>query len=262
MLAALPAADMQFNGFGIFAALLGLCFGSFAGVVCKRTVEGESIISPPSYCPNCGDRLKWRDMIPIMGWLLLRGRCRYCKAAVSFRYPVLEAASAVLFVSMAKHTGIQLSVLSLWGLAFVLLCVAAIDWDTMEIPDGLLVVGVVCGVAWVLLNDAGHNWIDALFGAAAGALPLFLLDRLVWIFAKKPGFGFGDVKLMAVVGLFLGPMGIPAAYFIAFVAGGVYGAILLITGRAQRGSYLPFGPFLCLGVLVSFLSLYSQVWFA
>ena len=322
--------------FLIFAAVVGLCFGSFANVVTNRLVKDQPVSWPPSYCFSCKTRLKWRDMVPIVSYVALRAACRYCKGTISRRYPLVEGICAVLFVFMARHTGVTFAVLPLWGLAFVLLCVSVVDWDTMEIPDGLLVFGAVCGAAWVALSyycglsygglshgpgcglssyglsygpgyepgcglsygsgygpshgpgygtshglSCGPNygpsshgpshgpgyapshgpnygsswwssWRPALLGAAAGALPLFLVDRLVWMVAKKPGFGFGDVKLMAVCGLFLGVARVPAAYFFAFVCGGAFAAMLLVSGRAKRGSYFAFGPFLCFGVLVAF----------
>lgn len=229
----------------------GLCFGSFAAVVCRRTVSGESVVTPRSYCLNCRTTLKFKDLIPLASWLFLRGKCRYCKAPLSLRYPLIEAAAAVLFTVVFIFTGLHISILPLWGLIFVLLCVAVIDTDTMKIPDGLLIAGAVCGAAWVLLNETGHNWQGAVYGMAAGALPLFLLNKLVWIAVKKQGFGMGDVKLMAVAGMFLGMHGVFTAYFIAFVSGGVFGAAMLISGKAQQGEYLPFAPFLCSGVFIS-----------
>lgn len=241
--------------FLLLAAALGLCFGSFANVVVCRlaNANGESVLSPPSHCLGCGYRLKWRDMIPLLSWFFLRGRCRYCQVAISKRYPMIEAACAVLFVLLAKHTGYVVYVVPLWCLAFILLCIAVIDWDTMLIPDSLLVCAAVSGVAWLLLATSAPLWSDAFLGMAAAALFLLLLNFITWIAAGKPGFGLGDVKLMAVAGLFLGWQGMPAAFFFAFVSGGAYGALLLLMKKAERGGYLPFAPFLCAGVLLALL---------
>lgn len=252
--AAAMLALMPDSFFTVFAAIIGLCFGSFAGVVVYRIPRGESVVRPRSHCPRCGAFLKWRDMVPIVSWLALRGRCRTCDGAVGPRYLMMEITCAVLFVLMAGHTGISFNVIPLWCLAFVLLCVGVVDFDTMEIPDGLLLFGALAGVAWGVLVYDLIGWVDALLGVAAGALPLWVLDRAVWLVAKKPGFGFGDVKLMGMAGLFLGWQGVVAAYFVAFVAGGVFGVFLMVSGRAERGSYLAFGPFLALGVLVAMLN--------
>jgi len=137
------------------------------------------------------------------------------------------------------------------GLFFVLIAVAVIDWKTMLIPDRLLAAGAVCGALWIWVGNISLP--DALFGALAGALPLLILDYLTKTFAGKPGFGFGDVKLMAMSGLFLGWTGVASAFFYAFIAGGIVGVVLLVSRRAERGSYIPFAPFLCGGVFLALL---------
>jgi len=140
---------------------------------------------------------------------------------------------------------------------FILLTVSVIDWDTQEIPDSLLLAAAITGGIWV---TAGHfsplfpeapGFIAAGLGILAGGLPLLLIDKLVIILFKKDGFGYGDVKLMAVCGLYLGVSIMFAAFFFAFIAGGIYATFLLITGRAKRGEYIAFGPFLCAGVIAA-----------
>ena len=195
-------------------------------------------------------------MIPLISWLILRGRCRFCQGAISKRYPITEMTCAILFALIAKHTGYEVYVVPLWGLAFVLLCIAVIDWETMMIPDSLIILALISGLVWLLLAPAAPLWRDAFFGVLAGVSFLLFLNLLAWIVVKKPGFGFGDVKLMAVAGLFLGWQGLPVVFFFAFVSGGIYATALLLAGKAERGSYLPFGPFLCGGVLVA-LALHS-----
>ena len=236
----------------IIAAILGLCLGSFANVVIYRLQKGESVVSPPSHCMDCNTRLLRRDMVPVFSWMILRGKCRYCNIKISPRYPITEGICAILFVLIARQ-GADFSVLPLWCLAFVLLCVAWIDWDTMTIPDSLLIIAAIAGVCWVAFFPHTLSWSDAMIGAIAGALPLFVIDRIVLLVAKKPGFGFGDVKLMAAAGLFLGWQGIVFAYFAAFIAGGVFAVYLLLVKKAERGSYLPFGPFLCFGIMFGLL---------
>ena len=236
----------------VFAALIGLCFGSFANVVIYRLPQGKSVVSPPSHCTACNVYLKWYDLMPVVSWLALRGKCRYCNTKITARYPVTEVMCAVIFTIIAIRHGADVYVLPLWCAAFILLCVAWIDWDTMKIPDSLLIVAAIAGVCWVL-SSSTLTWQDAVLGVLAGALPLLLIDCMVRLIAKKPGFGFGDVKLMAAAGLFLGWHGIYIAYMAAFIAGGIFGVYLLATKKAERGSYLPFGPFLCFGVLLSLL---------
>ena len=239
----------------IYAAVFGLCFGSFANVLIYRLPRGESVVKPPSHCPACDRRLAAADLIPVLSFLLLRGRCRYCKARISPRYPLVEAACALLFAGMALYTGPALSLIPLCLLAFVLLCVSGADIDTREIPDGLVVFGAVCGILWVaasfVLPTGAPLWSDALLGALAGASPLFLIDRLTILLLKKDGFGYGDIKLMAMAGLYLGWKLALVSLLFAVVAGGLFGAVLMIIRRVEKGAYLAFGPFLSAGVLAS-----------
>jgi leader peptidase (prepilin peptidase)/N-methyltransferase len=240
----------------IYSALLGLCFGSFANSLIYRWPRNESIVTPPSHCPACKHRLEARDLIPVVSWLLLKARCGYCKERISARYPLVEAVCALLFACAAWQAAAWPDIIPLCVLVFALLTVSVIDWDTQEIPDGLLITGATAGILWVAASHffSGLNApgvIDALLGAGAGALPLFLLDRLVLLLIKKDGFGFGDVKLMAVAGLFLGWQMVLVSFFLAFIAGGMYAAFLLFSGRSKRGTYMPFGPFLAAGVLAA-----------
>lgn len=237
----------------IIALIAGLCVGSFANVVASRLPKGLSVLSPPSFCFSCDSRLKWRDMLPIASFVLLRGCCRHCKAAISRRYPIVEGLLGVFFVMIARHTESTFDVLLLWGLAFVLLCISLIDMDTLEILDGFLIFGTILGILWIALSAESPGPSSAALGVVLGALPLYLIDKLAWFYAKKPGFGLGDVKLMAMCGLFLGTGGIAAAYFFAFVSGGVFAVVLLASDRSKRGTYFAFGPFLSFGVLASLL---------
>ena len=237
-------------------ALLGLCFGSFANVLVYRLPLSIGITTPPSACPACKSPIRFYDLLPILSWAWLKGRCRHCSASISPRYPLVEASCALLFTGMALYAPIACAiVLSLF--AFLLTSIALIDADTQHIPDVLLAVTCIIGVGWVA---AGHfapyfpkapGFISAVLGILAGGLPLLAVDRLVLTLFKKDGFGYGDVKLMAVCGLFLGWQLVLVAFFFAFITGGMYAAYLLITGRAKRGQYIAFGPFLCAGTVAA-----------
>ena len=238
------------------AAVIGLCFGSFANVLIYRVPRKTSIISPPSACPACDYRIAPYDLLPIISWVLLKGRCRNCHESISPRYPLTEVACALLFAGMVLYTP-TLSAVFLSLFAFVLVTISLIDWDTQEIPDVLLLTAALMGVSWVIagqfspLFPKAPGFIYAGLGILAGGLPLLIVDWLVLKLFKKDGFGYGDVKLMAVAGLFLGVRFTFAAFFFAFLAGGVYAAFLLITGRARRGEYIAFGPFLCAGTITA-----------
>jgi leader peptidase (prepilin peptidase)/N-methyltransferase len=239
-----------------YAVIFGLCFGSFANVVIYRIPRGESVVSPPSRCPGCGKRLTLTDMIPVVSRAVLRGRCRYCRARVSCRYSIVEIMCAALWLGNIFFTGAGWHIIPLGVLAFVLLCISWIDFDIREIPDGLVIAGAVTGILWVITGiifpEANAPvWHDALLGAAAGSMPLFLIDRLTVIFAGKEGFGFGDVKLMAMAGLFLGWQLTLAALLFAVVSGGISGAVLLASKKIKRDGYMAFGPFLAAGIILS-----------
>jgi len=242
----------------IYALILGLCFGSFANVAVYRIPRNESLLSPPSRCPKCGRRLAITDLIPVVSWLLLRGKCKYCGEKIAIRYPVTESMCALLFFGMACYTGANLAAIPLCVFAFILLCISLIDFETQEIPDPLLIVGATAGILWIAAGAifARHEllapqWSDALLGAIAGAGPLFLIDRIAIILLGKEGFGFGDVKLMLMAGLFLGWKLALISLLFAIVAGGAFGAAMMAAKRLERGSYMPFGPFLAVGSLAS-----------
>jgi len=234
----------------IFVFVLGLIFGSFANVVIYRLPKGKSVVKPASACPTCGKQLKLYNMTPLISWLLLRGKCCFCKEKISFRYFLVELSCGVLFTLMLIHTP-TLAVIPLWIFAFILLVIFFIDIDTQEIPDVLLIIAGVGGVAWVGLGQI--LWVNALLGVFAGTLPLLIIDKLCLLFTKKDGFGYGDVKLMAVAGIFLGWQLVLVAFFFAFISGGAISAALLARGKINRGAYIAFAPFLCFGILYAFL---------
>ena len=236
--------------------LWGVCMGSFGGMLVYRLPRGLSIVKPSSMCPACNMPIAFYDLLPVIGWLLLKGRCRRCKTGISPRYPLMEFACGLLFVGMALFTW-SFSAIVLSFLGFILLVVSVIDWDTQEIPDGLLLAAAAMGVIWIVgghftgLFPKAPGFFDAGMGILAGAVPLLVMDRLVLALAKKDGFGYGDVKLMAVAGLYLGWSATITAFFFAFISGGMYAVFLRATGRAGRDTYIAFGPFLCGGIIAA-----------
>jgi len=240
----------------VYAFVIGLCFGSFANVLAYRLPRKVSILMPPSGCIACKASIAYYDLLPVLSWIILKGRCRFCKVCISIRYPLMELICGLLFAGMVILTP-TFSAVFLSLFAFMMLVVALIDHDTLEISDSLLVFTALLGVTWVVLSHfsllfpMAPDFIGAGLGILAGGIPLFAIDRLVMILYKKDGFGYGDVKLMAVCGLFLGWQLIFVAYVIAFIVGGMYASFLLISGRAKRGQYIAFGPFLVAGVIIS-----------
>ncbi|MCL2285283.1 MAG: prepilin peptidase [Firmicutes bacterium] len=236
-----------------FVFVIGLLFGSFANVVIYRLPRKISVIKPPSACPSCQRRLSAVDLVPIFSWVILHGRCRMCKAKISVRYPLVELMCGLLFASMARFSP-TLSVIPLCIFAFVLLTVSFIDRDTREIPDVLLIFGAIASVLWVALPYS-LTWQNALLGVIAGAVPLLLIDRIALLLWKKDGFGYGDVKLMAVVGIFLGWQATLWAFFFAILVSFPFAVYLMIKQRLSSDEnfdgYMAFGPFLCIGAIMA-----------
>ena len=232
------------------ATLFGLLIGSFLNVVSYRLPKGESLAFPGSHCPSCEAPVKFYDNIPLLSWLLLRGRCRSCKEPIGARYPIVEAITAVLFAAVvAVHLNdTTMLVMGLVLVAF-LVPIAAIDLDTRKIPNALTLPAA--GLALVLgtvLDPGGEpeRLIAAVVAGGILALPSLLHPK---------GMGMGDAKLVAVLGLFLG-RGVAPAFAVAFVVGTIVGvAIMMRKGvHAGRKTAVPFGPFLAIGGVVGLLA--------
>jgi leader peptidase (prepilin peptidase)/N-methyltransferase len=243
------------RSFVVVCGLFGLLIGSFLNVVMWRVPRGESLIRPPSHCPACGNPVRPKDNVPVLSWLLLRGRCRDCDAAISPRYPLVEAATAVVFAVMAARIGLEPELPAFLYLGAIGVALAGIDLDVRRLPNAIVLPSYV--VAAVLLGAAavfGHDW-DSYLRAGLGMAALFGFFFLL-AFLYPAGMGFGDVKLAGVLGLYLGWLGwaeVVTGAFLGFLFGGVVGAALMAVKRAGRKSAIPFGPFMLLGAFVAIL---------
>src|SRR4051794_29297502 len=234
------------------AGLLGLAVGSFLNVVIHRIPLDESLVRPGSHCPRCGSAVRRRHNVPVLGWLLLRGRCADCRAPISARYPLVEGATAVLFVAVAARFGWSWELPASLYLAAVAIALAAFDLDVMRLPDRIVLPSYA--VAPILLIPAAvaeHSWQAAARGLAAAAL----LYAFFWVLAVLPkGMGGGDVKLAPLLGLYLGWLGwssVAIGLFAGFLLGGVVGVVLLATRMAGRKSRIPFGPYMLAGAFLA-----------
>jgi leader peptidase (prepilin peptidase)/N-methyltransferase len=228
----------------VAVGILGLLVGSFLNVVVHRLPRGESLMRPRSRCPSCGVPVRPYDNVPVISWLLLCGRCRSCGAPIGARYPVVEALTAGVFVGAALARGVD-DDLALWlPFAAVLIAVAGIDLDHRIIPNKILLPAAIWGlVATIAFRP--DNIDDSLIGGGI-AFAALLLAAL----AYPAGMGMGDVKLVGVMGIYLGS-GVAPAMLAAFLAGSVVGlAIIAREGRDARKKGVPFGPFLALGGLL------------
>jgi leader peptidase (prepilin peptidase)/N-methyltransferase len=270
----------------VVALLFGLVVGSFLNVVVHRLPRGESIVFPGSRCPSCAAPIRPWDNVPVLSWLLLRGRCRACGARISPRYPALEAATGLVFLALAARYGASLATLLYMAFAAALLAAALIDFDHQIIPDELSLGGLFAGLVAVplLAVRAGAEPGQALWTSAVGALlgggllwsVGFLHARVSVLLGRRfphwpgegeapprpasldywtwfPGMGFGDVKLLAMVGAFLGPAGVLETVFTACFVGLLLG---LASAAATRSWSMPFGfgPAIALGALAVLLS--------
>jgi leader peptidase (prepilin peptidase)/N-methyltransferase len=231
------------------AGVLGLIFGSFLNVVAYRLPRGESLARPASRCPGCDTPIKPYDNVPVLSWLALRGRCRSCKTAIAWRYPLVELATALLLALTVVVLGANENV---WlGLAFVLLLVpvTVIDIDFRIIPNKLMILGTVVALAILALTRPGAIPEHLIAGVAAGG---FLLVAAI---AYPGGMGMGDVKLAFVMGLFLG-RDVGVAMLAGLLAGSLIGAAVMARKGVKQGrkTAIPFGPFLALGGLVGLLA--------
>lgn len=227
----------------------GLAFGSFLTVVAHRVPRGESVVAPRSRCPGCGTGIAAYDNVPVFSWLLLHGRSRCCDSRISARYPLIEIALALLYVLVVAVLWGEPTEIAL-GIVFVsaLVVVTVTDLERRIIPNKVLLVASVLGLAIAAIGDPGS--LPERLAAAAGAGGLLFAAAL----AYPRGMGLGDVKLAAVMGLFLG-RNVAPALLVALLAGSVVGlAIIARHGAAARKQAIPFGPFLALGGLVGLLA--------
>jgi leader peptidase (prepilin peptidase)/N-methyltransferase len=229
------------------ALVLGAVVGSFLNVVVVRLPRGQSVVRPPSHCGTCGKPIRWFDNIPLLSFLWLRGRCRVCQTQISWRYPMIEAATAILFALTAHRLGWGLELVGGWFFVAVLVAIAAIDLEHQIIPDSISLPAIAVGLALSFLTPS-RTWVDSLLGIAVGAGFPFAV-----IVVSRGGMGGGDMRLGALIGAFLGWQLAVLSFFMAVLLGGVVATALLLAGRKGRKDRIPFGPFLAWSGVMSLL---------
>jgi len=226
--------------------VLGLIFGSFFNVCIYRIPKNESILFPPSHCPNCGNRLKSIDLIPIFSFIFLRGKCRFCKGTISVRYPLVELLTGLLFLILFYKFGYSKEFLKYIVLSSLLIIISFIDLEHKLIPNILIFSGIIFSISYYALFGL-DRLLDAFWGATIGSG--FIL--LIIIFTK--GMGMGDFFLFLMIGSFLGLRLTLLTLFLSFLLGGIAGILLIILGLKSRRDYVPFAPFISLATLLSIL---------
>ncbi|SBO41967.1 A24 family peptidase [Cyanobium sp. NIES-981] len=258
-----PAAAPAMSALWFWTAcVLGACVGSFLNVVAWRQPRQESLLHPPSHCPRCGTRLRWHDNIPVLGWLLIRGRCRHCHAPVSPRYPLVELLTAGLWVAAVLAPPQAMGpapwgpgqVLAGWLLLSWLIPLTLIDLDRLWLPEPLCRIGLLLGLGCTaLLGFAQGGAVGKalvfhhLLAAGAGLLGFEAVSALAERLIGKPALGLGDAKLAALLGAWLGLTGLGLTVVIAVTSGAAVGLAGRLSGRLGRHDPMPFGPFLAAG---------------
>lgn len=232
----------------VIVGLLGLFIGSFLNVCIYRLPRAESIVWPGSHCPACGAAVKPWDNIPLLSYLLLRGRCRQCAAPIALRYPLVELISALLALGLFYRFGLTPAFGIYYLFACALVVVTFIDLDYQIIPDRISLGGIVVGL--VLVSWLPVSYKDALIGLAAGAGVLLAIIYGYYFITKRQGMGGGDVKLLGMIGVFIGWQGVAFTIFVASLIGAVVGvAWIAVQGKDMKAA-IPFGPFLSLGAII------------
>ncbi len=265
-----PAAELA-----LLAALLGACVGSFLNVVVWRVPREESVLWPASHCPRCGTTLAWFENIPLLGWCLLRARCRYCKAPISGRYPAVEALCSGLWVmvllaqpdAMGSAPAQPWLWIAGWILVSLLLLLALIDLDQLWIPEPICRWGVVVGwlvtaaLAWPQPLAVGRQlMISHLLAAAFGLMGFDLLSVLAARWMGRPAIGSGDAKVGALLGAWLGPLGLAVAVLVSVLLAALVGGVALAAGVVKRHQPIPFVPFLAVGGVLIWLTGAAPWW--
>ncbi|WP_239984893.1 prepilin peptidase [Sporolactobacillus pectinivorans] len=230
----------------IYVTVAGLVLGSFYNVVGLRVTGGQSIVAPPSRCPSCGQRLRFRDLVPVFSFIILRGRCRSCHQKISMIYPIIEASTGLLFLFNFFHAKSTEEMLTGWLLVSLLMIVLVTDLTKMIIPDKILICFLVFFIIFRFIFQPSPWW-DSLLGTAVGFSLLALIA-----FISRGGMGGGDVKLFAVIGALTGTKMVLFGFFLSTLFGSMIGMCCLLTGLIKRRQPIPFVPFIAMGMLAAF----------
>lgn len=231
-----------------FVFLFGAAIGSFLNVCIYRLPSNESIIFPPSHCRTCATPLSWYDNLPLLSYLARRGQCRFCGTPFAFRYFLVELLTAVLAVALVYRFGLTVTAFGYFVFSAALIVITFIDLDHQLIPDVISLPGVVTGVLFSLVSPT-LTVVDSLIGLAAGTGMLLIVAWSYYALTGNEGMGGGDVKLLAMIGAFLGWRSIPFTLLVASSVGSIVGVAIMIRSQSDSKLAIPFGPFLSLGAL-------------
>ncbi|ADK13643.1 MULTISPECIES: A24 family peptidase [Clostridium] len=226
--------------YGIIIFIFGTIIGSFLNVCIYRIPMQESIVYPSSHCTNCGNRIKWYDLIPIVSYVILRGKCRNCGEKISKKYPIVEFITGLLYLMLYIKFGISIDIVKYVVFISILIVIGIIDFDTTDIYFKTTIVGLIS--AFVFLGIYYYNGLPIrtyIYGGIAGGGLLVLI-----ILITKGGMGWGDAEICLICGLFLGLKFTFVMLFLSFIIGAIIGVILILSGKKSKKDYIPFGPFI------------------
>ncbi|MCC7178589.1 MAG: prepilin peptidase [Acidobacteria bacterium] len=235
----------------VLAGVLGLAIGSFLNVVIYRVPLGQSLASPPSTCPSCRTRLRWIDNIPVLSWMVLRGKCHHCRAPISIQYPLVELVTGVLFVLVTWLTPVGPLLAARLTLVLILIVLFGIDLHHQILPNVITLPGIAIGFLFSLAGPPG--WLDSLLGILLGGGVLYAIAWTYYAVRHEEGLGMGDVKMLAMIGAFLGWKAVLVTLILSSFAGAIVGVGIIAFSRGSMRLALPFGTFLSLGALAAML---------
>ncbi|HIJ80489.1 MAG TPA: prepilin peptidase [Desulfuromonadales bacterium] len=233
----------------VFAFVFGMVTGSFLNVCICRMPKDESVVSPPSHCPACGYQIRWYDNIPLLSYIFLGGKCRGCQTRISIQYPLVELLNGALTLLLFLRFGPTLAFAVLFMFSSALVVITFIDLEHQIIPDEISLSGIVIGFVFSFFLK-GHTWLNSLLGILLGGGSLLLVAYGYQMLTGKEGMGGGDIKLLAMMGAFLGWKSIPFIIFTSSLMGSVIGISLMLSQKKDSKLAIPFGPYLALGALL------------
>jgi leader peptidase (prepilin peptidase)/N-methyltransferase len=233
----------------IISFIFGAIIGSFLNVCIYRLPRKESIITPGSHCLNCNSKIKWYDNIPILSYIILKGKCRNCKAKISLRYPLVEILTSLSFMFLVYRYGITLTTIDIILFITLLIVITFIDFAHQIILDKVILFGMLLGFILGILNN--QNIISMLLGSILGGTILYVIAIFGNLLFKKESMGGGDIKFSAMLGIFLGWKLMLLTIFLGFIFASIIGIVFIYLSKAKMDNKIPFGPFLSLASVVS-----------
>lgn len=244
-----------------FVFIFGTVIGSFLNVCIFRIPLEQSIAFPPSHCMNCGEKLKWYDMFPIISWIVLKGKCRYCKSKISYRYPLVEFVTGIIFLAIYLKYDFTFNTIKFCILASIIIVIGLIDLDTTDVYTSTIITGIISFIILSVLNFVlfkvhftdQFSILDYILGGIIGGGFILIVIIATNMIINAAGMGTGDAEICLVCGLFLGVKNTVFMLFLSVIIGGVVGTTLILLKKKKRKDYIPFGPFIAVSSIIAIL---------